>query len=80
MRNKIIITFAVIKNKKMKKIYSNRVLKQHWTKKGTAMFPKMQFETYEEAKSYLLNHKFNSVYKAYQCGICNKYHIGHLKY
>lgn len=62
----------------MKSIYSGG-LKQHWTRKGNVMKPKMAFDTPADAKRYRDENGISFKYKPYLCDVCNKYHLGHHK-
>ena len=62
----------------MKSIY-NSGLKQHWTRKGKVMKPKLPFDTYEDAKRYRNENGISFKYKPYLCEVCNKFHLGHHK-
>jgi hypothetical protein len=55
-----------------------RGLRQHWTSKHGVMVPKMQFNTLQDALSYIKDHHINNnKYHPYVCPDCGLWHIGH---
>lgn len=60
----------------MKSVY-NGGLKEHWTRKGNVMKPKMAFDTPDDAKRYRDGNGIHFRYKPYKCAVCGKYHLGH---
>ena len=62
----------------MKSVYSGG-LKEHWTRKGVVMKPKLAFDTYDDAKRYRNDNGINPKWKPYVCGVCGKYHLGQHK-
>lgn len=50
----------------------------HWNKQhGKKRRAKRAFETEQEAIEYMEYRHLENRYTAYQCPICNKWHIGH---
>lgn len=55
-------------------------LHNHWTNKGGRLMPKKAFESEKDAEEYMRVWNIKkSVYNAYKCADCGKYHIGHKK-
>ena len=60
-----------------KSIFKIGKLKQHWTKKGGVMKPKLAFESENAALAYIETNKIDSKYQPYVCSVCGKWHLGH---
>lgn len=51
------------------------IKREHYTRKNGEWKPKKQFDTKEEAESWINKYKMIN-YIAYQCSICGSWHIG----
>ena len=61
----------------LKKPVKNKHKRYHYYKKDGKWKPKLKFETYQEAETYLKKNKLKD-YNIYQCPYCKKFHIGHM--
>jgi hypothetical protein len=61
-----------------KKPIKNKHKRYHYYKKGGKWKPKLKFETYQEAETYLKKNKILNEYNIYCCPYCKKFHIGHI--
>lgn len=55
----------------------NKHKRYHYYKKDGKWKPKLKFDTYQDAETYLKKNKLKD-YNIYQCPYCKKFHIGHL--
>lgn len=60
-----------------KKPVKNKHKRYHYYKKDGKWKPKLKFETYQEAETYLKKNKILNEYNIYCCPYCKKFHIGH---
>ena len=52
--------------------------REHWNaERGRKRKAKHGFDGIRDAFAYLERHGLQDTYKAYKCGVCGKYHIGH---
>ena len=63
---------------KKKKPIKNKHKRYHYYKKDGKWKPKLKFETYQEAETYLKKNKILNEYNIYCCPYCKKFHIGHI--
>ena len=63
-------------NFNQKKPIKNKHKRYHYYKKDGKWKPKLKFETYQDAETYLKKNKLKD-YNIYQCPYCKKFHIGH---
>lgn len=69
-----------------KRLYKNKIPPfrpdpEHWTKKSHSWKAKVSYETEDDAFEFLnSNPKLKAMgYHAYQCKVCQKWHVGHLR-
>ena len=65
-------------NRKPYGIRKSAALHQHWTWKGKAMKPKVQYRTLDDALGFIKEHKLKD-YHPYICPDCGMWHLGHNK-
>ena len=51
------------------------IKREHYARKNGEWKPKQKFETTEDANAWIVKYKMYK-YTAYQCIVCNKWHIG----
>ena len=58
--------------------HKHTIKREHYTRKNGFWKPKKQFETKEDAESWIKKYKMTG-YSAYICKVCGKWHVGKLK-
>ena len=51
------------------------IKREHYARKNGEWKPKQKFDTPEDANAWIVKYKMYK-YTAYQCKVCNKWHIG----